>query len=426
MPSSHLELQLPRFSFGIGDRFGHQAAAQLRACQLAFNAGIELAPVWNKSTRAHSIIGSGPEQPRQAADAAIRQLDWTHAYFLDADHINLSTVDRYLESCDFFTLDVADAIGRPAERTVIEDWTARHQELLTRLEIAGLPEPLHMSRERVEQIARHYLTAIQTAGNIYRHIEQHKGRGRFVTEVSMDETDTAQSPEELLVILAGLAGEGIPLQTLAPKFHGRFNKGVDYEGDLNFFAREFAADLAVITWASEHYGLPRQLKLSIHSGSDKFSLYPVMRTAIQRTGAGLHVKTAGTTWLEEVIGPAESGGEGLRIACEIYAEAHAHRAELCAPYAAVIDIAPARLPAPAEVRGWSGERFVRALRHDPNCSEYNPSLRQLIHVAFKIAARMGRRYLDAMAAAEPLIARNVTENLWVRHIQKIFPPTSLK
>ena len=410
----------------MGDRFGHQAAAQLRACQLALEAGIELAPVWNKSNREHTIIGSGPEQTRQAAEAAVRQLRWTRPYFLDADHINLTTVDRYLESCDFFTLDVADAIGKPAERSVIEAWTARHPELQGRLEIAGLPEPLNLTRERIEQIARQYLSAVQTAGKIYRHIAKHKGSGSYVTEVSMDETNAAQSPEELLVILAGLAEEGIPLQTIAPKFHGRFNKGVDYEGDLRRFAREFEADLAVIAWAIGHYGLPSQLKLSIHSGSDKFSIYPVIRAAIQRTGAGLHLKTAGTTWLEEVIGLAESGGEGLRIAGEIYAEAYAHRAELCAPYAAVIDIDPARLPAPADVRGWSGERFVRALRHDPDCAEYNPSLRQIIHVAFKIAAHMGPRYLDQIVAAEPVIARNVTENLWARHIQKIFPPAPAK
>ena len=101
------------------------------------------------------------------------------------------------------------------------------------------------------------------------------------------------------------------MQTIAPKFTGRFNKGVDYVGDLAQFEKEFNDDLAVIAFAVKEFGLPADLKLSVHSGSDKFSIYPAIRRAIRRTGAGLHIKTAGTTWLEELIGLASAGGEGL-------------------------------------------------------------------------------------------------------------------
>ena len=83
-----------------------------------------------------------------------------------------------------------------------------------------------------------------------------------------------------------------------------------------------------------------------------------MRRAIRRTGAGIHLKTAGTTWLEELIGLAEAGPESLALAKEIYAEAFAHREDLCAPYAAVIDIDPARLPAPQEVARWTAEQYA--------------------------------------------------------------------
>ncbi len=91
---------------------------------------------------------------------------------------------------------------------------------------------------------------------------------------------------------------------------------------------------------------PKNLKLSVHSGSDKFSIYQPIRQAMKKFDAGVHLKTAGTTWLEELIGLAEAGGEGLDLAKEIYAEAYSHREELCAPYAAVIDIDPAKLPTP--------------------------------------------------------------------------------
>ena len=161
----------------------------------------------------------------------------------------------------------------------------------------------------------------------------------------MDETDTPQTPVELLVILAAIADEGIPAETIAPKFSGRFNKGVDYVGDVKQFAAEFEQDLAVIRFAMQRFRLPETLKLSIHSGSDKFSIYGRSAGAIRKFDAGLHFKTAGTTWLEELIGLALAGGEGLAIAKEVYAQALGRLDELCGPYATVIDIDRKKLPA---------------------------------------------------------------------------------
>src|SRR6202043_4145500 len=155
-------------------------------------------------------------------------------------------------------------------------------------------------------------------------------------EISMDETDLPQKPIELLVILAAVADEKIPIQTIAPKFTGRFNKGVDFRGDVEAFTREFSADLAVVAHAIREYDLPDSLKLSIHSGSDKFSLYAHVRDAIQSAGAGLHLKTAGTTWLEEITGLARAGGSGLDSAKEIYEQAYEQMEELCKPYATVV------------------------------------------------------------------------------------------
>ena len=236
----------------------------------------------------------------------------------------------------------------------------------------------------------------------------------------MDETDKPQTPVELLVILAAIADEKIPAQTIAPKFTGRFNKGVDYVGHIGQFDKEFNEDLAVIAHATKNYDLPENLKLSVHSGSDKFSIYGSMRKALERTGAGIHVKTAGTNWLEEVIGLAESDGDGLKMAKEIYDKSLENIDALCAPYASVIDIDRARLPAVSEVREWSADQFVSALRHDQTCAEYNPHLRQLLHVGYKVAAKMGDRYLDMVQACEATVARNVTENLFERHLKPLF------
>src|SRR6266700_3781644 len=380
------ELKLPKFSVGVGDRFAHQAKAQLAACLLAAEAGVEVVPVWNKSNREHMIIGSEPSQTRLEADAAVKELGWTKPYFLDADHINLKTVARFLAPCDFFTLDVADLIGQPADAGEVAAFVKRHPELIGTVKIPRIAEPFKTDVAFVTGVANKFLAAVQHAGMIYRFLVENKGAGRFVAEVSMDETDSPQTPVELLIILAAIADEKIPIQTIAPKFTGRFNKGVDYVGDAARFAVEFSDDLAVIAYAIAKYGLPETLKLSVHSGSDKFSIYAAIRDAIRRTGAGLHLKTAGTTWLEELIGLAEAGPEGLALAKEVYSEAFDHKEELCAPYASVIDIDYAKLPSPAEVNGWTAKQYTGALRHVQSNPEFNSNVRQLLHVGYKVAA----------------------------------------
>ena len=409
---------LPRFSFGVGDRFAHQAAAQLAAFEQLAAAGVVAAPVWNKSNREHSFIGSEPASVRAAAAAAVAERGWQHPWFVDADHIGLATVERFLEPSDFFTIDVADAIGRPAREADLDAFLHRHPELTRPVEVAGIEEPLPLSAEAARAIAGTYLAACQEAGRVFCHIAARK-QG-FVTEVSMDETDSPQTPPELLVILAMLADQQIPVDTIAPKFTGRFNKGVDYVGDLDQFAREFSADIAVLAHAATAYGLPAGLKLSVHSGSDKFSLYPVIREAAARTGAGFHIKTAGTTWLEELIGLAESGGDGLELAREIYAAAIAQIEALSGPYAAVIDIDRGKLPTVAEVNAWSGPRLAAAIRHVPGDPAFNPHVRQLLHVAFKLAAKQGSRYTDLLVANREIVGRQVTENLFERHMRPLF------
>ncbi len=220
--------------------------------------------------------------------------------------------------------------------------------------------------------------------------------------------------------MSEVAHEQLPIDTVAVKFVGRFNKGVDYVGDVDEFLAEFRADVAVIQYAIKKYGLHENLKLSVHTGSDKFSIYPGMGQIIRELDTGLHLKTAGTTWLEELIGLAEGGGEGLAIAKEIYRTAYGMLDELTAPYADVIDIDPAALPSPDEVDAWTGKQFADALRHDQSNPAYNLNLRQLLHVSFKLAAKMGQRYLDALDEHREHVERNVTENLYERHLKPLF------
>ena len=413
-------LKISKYSMGIGDRFGLQGRAQLAAFMKAAALGVEVTPVWNKSNREHQIIHTKPEDVRAEAEDAVAEWNWRKPFHVDADHISLSNVNAFLGASDFFTLDVADFTGKPADADSLEAFVARHRHRAGTLPIPGLGTPCQVTEADIASIARKYLFAVQKAGELYRHIEITKGTGRFITEVSMDETDHPQTPVELFFILAAIAEEGIPAQTIAPKFTGRFNKGVDYVGNVDRFEQEFNDDLCVIASAIREFGLPSNLKLSVHSGSDKFSIYRPINQALRRHDAGLHIKTAGTTWLEELAGLAMAGGEGLDLACEVYAGALARFDEMCGPYATVIDIDRTKLPSAKEVENWSAEQFAGAVRHDPSSPLFNPHFRQLLHVGYKVAAEMGSQYRDAVSRYESVISGPMTANIFDRHLKPVF------
>jgi hypothetical protein len=413
-------MELAKYTFGVGDRFAHEGQAQLRAIMKANESGLSISPVWNKSNREHIYVHTHPSSVRREADAAVAALGFKGKYFVDADHINLSTVEPFVETADFFTLDVAAFIGKPVSEADVAAFVASCGKYLGELKLPGIEKPIHVTEALLGEVARKFLAAIGQAAEIHAYLVEKKGEGNFVTEVSMDEVETPQTPVDMLFILKMIADRGIPAQTIAPKFTGRFNKGIDYRGDVRQFAREFEDDILVIDFAVKEFGLPENLKLSVHSGSDKFSIYPLMGDIVKKHGKGLHVKTAGTTWLEEVIGLAWAGGEGLALAKEIYANSHDKKDELCAPYLDVIDIDGAKLPSVAEVNGWSSEKFVDTLRHIPDHPEYNPNFRQLVHVAYKVAADLGEKYIAMIEKYSDVIGQCVEENIYERHLKRLF------
>jgi hypothetical protein len=411
---------LGKYSFGLGDRFGHQGSAQLKAIIAASEKNIDITPVWNKSNREHTTIGTQPEDVRIEADSVTKNAGFNKPYFVDADHINLDTVDRFIECSDFFTIDVASYIGKKSDEEDILKFLSGVEKYTGELKIAGTKLSFKTSISQIRQIAEKYLFSAIRARVIYRKIEKVKGKGNFVTEISMDEVTQPQTPVELFFILKMLAYENIPVQTIAPKFSGRFNKGVDYVGDPLLFAREFESDLLVIDFAVKEFGLPKNLKLSIHSGSDKFAIYPHICSIIKKYDKGIHLKTAGTTWLEEVIGLAESGGEALDFVKEIYIKSLEKIEELCSPYADVIEIKVSSLPSKFEVSDWNSNKFSDTLKHIPGNSDYNPNMRQLMHVAYKLAALQMKDFIRLLEANEQTVSNCVYENIYNRHICRLF------
>ena len=184
-----------RYTLGCGDRFGHQGKAQLAAYVSAASQGIDVSPVWNKSYREHTTVHTEPASVRAEADAAVEALGWKKPYFVDADHISLKTVDEFIESSNFFTLDVADSIGMKADAAAIDSFVDAMKEYEGEISLPGIDGVLSVSREDIRRIAESYLFAVQEAGRIYRHVRERKADD-FEVEVSMDETDAPQTPVE--------------------------------------------------------------------------------------------------------------------------------------------------------------------------------------------------------------------------------------
>jgi tagaturonate epimerase len=411
---------IEKYSLGVGDRYGHQGTAQLKALLFAKNKGLQIVPVWNKSKREHSLIGSKPMDARKEADNAVKELGWKDSYYIDADHIGIKTVDDFIQHCNFFTIDVADFIGEYPSEESVKSFTKKASNYKGEIEIPGIARRFEITENTINAFAKKYLVAINEAARIYNYLVSVKGPDSFVTEVSVDENEQPQTPEELFFILLGLSLGNIKVQTIAPKFTGRFNKGIDYVGNVNNFIREFEDDICVIKYAVKEFSLPSNLKLSIHSGSDKFSIYPVMGQLIKKYNKGIHLKTDGTTWLEEVIGMAMAGEGPLALAKSIYGIALSRFDELCGPYRANIDIDQSALPSLIEIQSWNSEKFVNTLRHIPGHPDYNPNFRQLMHVAFKIAAEYGTEFISILEKHSDVIGEQVTTNLYDRHICRLF------
>ncbi|MCP3930070.1 MAG: hypothetical protein GY705_13330 [Bacteroidetes bacterium] len=411
---------IEKYSFGTGDRFGKQGNSQLKAIQEINKMGVEVVPVWNKSYREHKIVKTSPADVAMEAIQAVKENGWSGNYYVDADHIGMATVDEFMDHSNFFTIDVAHFIGQKTNVENKDAFIKNHSKYIGKISIPGIEEEFEVNESFLGEIADNYLNAIKEVKTIYDYIVSKRGADNFIPEVSMDECEIAQTPIELFFILAELKRLGVEVQTIAPKFTGLFAKGVDYIGDVEQFAKEFEQDVAVTQFAVNQLGLPSSLKLSVHSGSDKFAIYPAMKKAIEKFNAGIHLKTAGTSWLEEVIGLAEVEGKGLSIAKEIFAKGMDRYEELTAPYATVLDIDIKKLPTVEEVNSWTGQQFADALRHDQSCKKYNSSFRQLIHVAYKIAVEIGAPYIDALDTYKDVVEGNVTYNLLERHLKLLF------
>ena len=336
-------------SAGMGDRLGLATPGHVRAVR---SAGGSLAPIFaQQSIREMERTGRSAQQVMDDATWGVFAEGWREGFGADADHLKTpEDIDVCIRAgYTFFTFDPGEQVDDSAETI---DASALGESLRSlpweRLEdsIEKLNERylgrsfdlegrlLNVDEDELHRAAVKYGRAVAHAAEMYRHLARALGDGDFEVEVSVDETDTPTTHAQHLYISKELRRLGVRWVSLAPRYVGQFEKGVDYIGDV----REFEADLAVHAAIARSFG---PYKLSLHSGSDKFSLYPAM---VRQTQGLVHLKTAGTSYLEALRVVAELDPGLFR---EVYIFARDRYEAERASYH--VSASTARAPAPEEV-----------------------------------------------------------------------------
>jgi hypothetical protein len=395
-------------SAGLGDRLGLATPGHVRAVRAA---GGDLAPIFaQQSIREMERTGRVPQQVMDDATWGVFAEGWRGGFGADADHLKTpADVDACVTAgYTFFTFDPGDHVNDAAEgadaaglRALLDrlPWDLledTERDLLGRYARRGFAleeRDLVLDRAAIARAAAKYGHAVAHATALYRHLESAIGDGSFEVEVSVDETATPTTHVQHLYIANELSRLGVRWASLAPRYVGRFEKGVDYIGDVARFEEDFAAHAAI----ARRFG---PFKLSLHSGSDKFSIYPA---AVRQTRGLVHLKTAGTSYLEALRTLAVLDADLFR---EIYALAFERYEEDRASYH--VSASLERAVAPEDVAG----KDLPALldRFDE---------REILHVTFgSILTRedLRDRLMGALAAHPEDYAENL-EKHFIKHLE---------
>jgi hypothetical protein len=389
-------------ALGAGDRLGLATAGHLRA----FRKVEGVAPVLaQQSMRENARTGRTPQQVLDDAAWGVFQAGWSAPWGADADHLkSVGDVDRCIEAgYTFYTADPGDYVdgeAHTASRSELEDklaalcWSGlddsvaklRRRYLGKTFSVEG--QTLTFDESALFRAACKYGRALAHTAVLFRHLKYCMEDRPFEFEVSVDETETPTSPLEHLFVATELRRLGVEWVSLAPRYVGRFEKGVDYIGDLDRFEEEFALHAAIARTFGPY-------KLSLHSGSDKFSIYPA---AARCAGDLLHVKTAGTSYLEALLVMATHAKglfrEILEIARERYEEDRATYHISAKLSMLPVDVSDEELP-------WLLDDF---------------HAREILHVTYgSVLDRLGETFMEVLAEHEQAY-HHVLEDHFVRHL----------
>lgn len=312
-------------SFGYGDRLGLANPAHIRS--LKFNE--DFYPILaQQSIRELTRTERTADEVMDAAIWAVMQEGYTKGFGADADHLKTTKDIDMMAKAGYkmFTFDPGDHVVNEADtmsQSELEEYIAKHDYLHEEINVADYAEKdftiendLTLSPNKIDTLRAivKYGASIKHIRMMFDHLKQTIPPGEFEVEVSVDETESVTSPFEHFFIANELKKNGVEIVSLAPRFIGDFEKGIDYKGDLDVFKREYLKHIAI----ANHFG---NYKISLHSGSDKFGVYRVIGSLNK---GFTHVKTAGTSYLEALRVVAETEpklfGEILDFARNNYEE----------------------------------------------------------------------------------------------------------
>lgn len=336
-------------SAGMGDRLGLATPGHVRA--LRATSG-KLLPIFaQQSIREMQRTGRNPQQVIDDATWGVFEEGWRDGMGADADHLKTTEdIDACLSAgYTFYTIDPGAFVN---DLTHHEDLSLLNEQIdefpaYLQPQTTGLLDKSYTIEGFRIKIDEHILVkaivkygqAIDQVFKMYQHLQKVAGKQPFEVEVSMDETETPTTPAEHVYIASELRRLGVHWVSFAPRFVGRFEKGVDYIGDLDVFETELDIHAAI----ARQFG---PYKLSLHSGSDKFSIYPIFS---EKTNGLSHLKTAGTSYLEALRTIADVDQDLFRE-IYIFARQHFERDKQSYHISAQIHNAPA----PDQIQDWSG------------------------------------------------------------------------
>ncbi len=293
-PQNHLGIPI---TIGLGDRLGLASPGHIRLIK-----ELPVFPVLaQQSIRELNLTGRTYPDVLAAASWAVFQEGYIKGFGADGDHLKTAEEVKMALECDYtmITLDCSEHIDNPAAALSADEIADRYQklpqEVRAKLEAKYLGKTIDLkgasltfNQADFQKIVLVYLKAVNYTIDLYNNLIKNYSR-KIDFEMSIDETLTSTSPESHYFVAAELIDAGLEVTSLAPRFCGEFQKGIDYIGELSQFTKEFIAHFKI----AEHFGY----KISVHSGSDKFAVFPIIG---KETGGKYHLKTAGTNWLEAV------------------------------------------------------------------------------------------------------------------------------
>ena len=393
-------------SFGFGDRIGLATPGHVAALVAA---GGDIAPIFaQQSVRENSRIGRTPQEVMDDAMWGIFETGWHGRWGADADHVKeLSHVAPFVQAnYTFFTIDPSDHVDNDAQtdsldtlrqKTAVLPWQqfgTTEVELIADycaapIVLAGTT--LQFDEEVLLRALAKYGRALAYTLTLTAEIRRQMAGKPFDLEMSVDETDTPTSAEEHYFIANELLKRDVPVVSLAPRFVGKFQKGVDYMGDLGEFESELAKHAAIM----HHFDA---YKLSIHTGSDKFTIYGLIN---QYANGRVHVKTAGTSYLEALRVISKTDVALFRHILDLGHERFATDRKTY-----FIDCQPERVPASSQL----SDEELPALLDDFDA-------RQLLHVTFGSALDEYGTALTADLLADEAAYEAVLVTHFGRHLR---------